>query len=40
MYRILLVETPNYKNKAYLNVKKKYNDNLQEFHKVCPKNEI
>lgn len=37
MYRILLVETPNYKNKAYLNVKKKYNDNLQEFHKVCLK---
>lgn len=37
MYRILLVETPNYKNKDYLNVKKKYNDNLQEFHKVCLK---
>ena len=37
MYRILLVETPNYKNKDYLSVKKKYNDNLQYFHKLCLK---
>ena len=37
MYRILLVETPNYKNKDYFNVKKKYNDNLQTFHKHCLK---
>ena len=31
--RILLIETNDYKNDKYLECKKIYNDNLQEFHK-------
>lgn len=31
--RLLLLETPNYKNKDYLNTKKIYEDNIKEFHK-------
>lgn len=37
MYRILLVETPSYKDKSYLQTKLKFNNNLQEFHKLCLK---
>lgn len=33
MYRILLVETPNYNNKKYLEVKQLYQENIKEFHK-------
>ena len=31
--RVLLLETPNYKNKDYLSAKKLYEDNIKEFHK-------
>nr|QFG74611.1 MAG: hypothetical protein [Megaviridae environmental sample] len=31
--RILLVHTPSYKDKEYIKTKKKYNDNLKQFHK-------
>lgn len=37
MYRILLIETPSYKNKKYQIVKNKFNKNLYEFHKLCLK---
>ena len=37
MYRTLLIETPSYKEKKYINIKNKYNNNLQEFHKLCLK---
>lgn len=33
MYRILLVETPDYYNKKYLNTKELYQENIKEFHK-------
>ena len=31
--RILLINTPSYKNENYLNSKKIYEDNIQDFHK-------
>ena len=37
MYRILLVETPSYKDSKYKNVKNKFNNNLYDFHKLCLK---
>ena len=33
MYRVLLVHTPSYKDKRYLQIKETYNDNIKEFHK-------
>ena len=37
MYRVLLVETPSYKNEKYQNVKNKFHKNEYDFHKVCLK---
>ena len=37
MYRILLVETPSYKDKSYLQTKLKFNKNLKIFHNLCLK---
>ena len=37
MNRIILIETPSYKNKDYLKSKYIYNNNLYTFHKLCTK---
>lgn len=33
MYRVILIETPDYTNKKYLKTKQIYQDNIAEFHK-------